>query len=555
MIQEPTVVTPEQLAEARRALGRQLADRREAARLTQAQLARLTGYTRSAIANVETGRGAQPRTSWRRYDELLRAGGVLLAGYDDYAALAERHRRQAAEERERQRAVKIEQYANTITADVDGGDQAGQAHAEAADHLHDLVEWLARRSDRQVGPILATVTQHVADLRRAASHRRFLGRPDQSRSQTAEPVLRYYGPWEGSPLQPYRFVCGDEQLTLSVIVRPEWTGLHVPLSSTVEQTELIVGAAAGPPFDGLLVSAAARRIGEIIAAGTRIVDTAIYRLIDLRPTPGTLHLTFDTTTFVEYALTMDLLESELVTAGDGPAGGEVRLPVRDRLLPDLPAVTDVGSRTCVGGVVALFAVAREADHRRPRPDIAVLIQQRSDRVLNAVGRLATIPKAFHQPLTDLRHDARPSATLLREMEEELFGRVEVDSTDPQPHRRADPMHPGQLSEPMRWLTERRGAGAWRAECVGVGLNLVSGNYELACLVLIEDPEWWRLFGGMVEGNWETNGLRVYSSDNADLLRALMVDPAWSNEGLFAFAEGMRRLRQITGSSSLEVVHG
>lgn len=172
------------------------------------------------------------------------------------------------------------------------------------------------------------------------------------------------------------------------------------------------------------------------------MDSAIYRLIDVRTTPGTLHLTFDTTTFVEYALTMDLLESELVGAGDGTTSGEVRLPVRDRLLPDLAAVADVGSRTCVGGVVAIFAVAREADHRLPRPDIAVLVQQRSDQVLNAVGRLATIPKAFHEPLTDLRHDTRPSATLFREMEEELFGRVEVDSTDPLPHRRADRCIPG-----------------------------------------------------------------------------------------------------------------
>jgi transcriptional regulator with XRE-family HTH domain len=554
------VVTPEQLAEARRLLGRQLADRREAAGLTQAQLARLTGYTRSAIANVETGRGMQPRTSWRRYDELLRAGGALLAGYDDYASLAERHRRQAAKERERQRAVKVEQWrgAHAIT-DADGGSEAVQARveadAEAVDHAYELVEWLARRSDRPAGPILAEVTHHVADLRRAVNHRHLRGRPGASRVQTAERALRYYGPWEGAPLQPYRFACGEEQLRLSVVARPEWTGLHVPLSGAAEQVDLTISGAAGPSFDGLLVSAASRRIGAIIAAGIRMVDTAVYRLVDVRTTPGTLHLTFDTTTFVEYALTMDLLETELVTAGHGTSSGEVRLPVRDRLLPDLAAVADTGARTCVGGVVALFAAAREADDRRPRPDIAVLVQQRSDQVLNAAGRLATIPKAFHEPLTDLRHDARPSATLFREMEEELFGRVEVDSTDPQPHRRADPMHPGQLSEPMRWLAERRGTGAWRAECVGVGLNLVSGNYELACLILIEDPQWWRLFGGMVEGNWETSGLRVYSFDDADLLRALMADPAWSNEGLFAFAEGLRRLQEITGSRSVEVVHG
>jgi transcriptional regulator with XRE-family HTH domain len=103
-------VTPEQLAEARRDLGRQLACMREATGLTQDQLARLTGYSRSAIANVETGRGSQPRTSWTRYDQLLHADGALLAGYDHYATLASQHRRQAARERERQRTDKIEQW-------------------------------------------------------------------------------------------------------------------------------------------------------------------------------------------------------------------------------------------------------------------------------------------------------------------------------------------------------------------------------------------------------------------------------------------------------------
>jgi hypothetical protein len=164
-------------------------------------------------------------------------------------------------------------------------------------------------------------------------------------------------------------------------------------------------------------------------------------------------------------------------------------------------------------------------------------------VLNAARRLAVIPKGFHQPLKDVRADARISATLLREMEEELFGRDEVDSTVGN-SRIAAPMHPSRLSEPMRWLMADE--GRMRMECVGFGVNLVSGNYEFACLVVIEDVEFWTRFGGEVEANWESAGLRIYSSSDRQLIDQLVLDETWSNEGLFAFLQGIRRLRQIDG---------
>jgi hypothetical protein len=146
-------------------------------------------------------------------------------------------------------------------------------------------------------------------------------------------------------------------------------------------------------------------------------------------------------------------------------------------------------RLCVGGPLALTAIARSHSRRKDSsPDCIFLIQERSARVLNAPGRLAVIPKAFHQPLVDFSHDAQISPTLEREMEEELFGRPEVDSTD-QVHRSADPMHISRLSEPMRWLIDRANTGTWRIECVGFGINAVSGNFECASLIVINDDRW------------------------------------------------------------------
>ena len=84
---------------------------------------------------------------------------------------------------------------------------------------------------------------------------------------------------------------------------------------------------------------------------------------------------------------------------------------------------------------------------------------------------------------DFSDDAQISATLERELEEELFGRGDVDTTERE-RRHGDPFHLSRLSEPMRWLIDHSGPEHWRIECTGVGFNLVSGNFEFAALVVI-----------------------------------------------------------------------
>ena len=41
-------------------------------------------------------------------------------------------------------------------------------------------------------------------------------------------------------------------------------------------------------------------------------------------------------------------------------------------------------------------------------------------------------------------------------------------------------------------------------------------------------------------------MRHYSSLDHHQVAALLCDPAWSNEGLFAFCQATRRLRQVGG---------
>ena len=368
---------------------------------------------------------------------------------------------------------------------------------------------------------------------RSASSRRV------GRAQLAATVAEYYGdsvPGHGL----YGIRCGATEVVTSIVTQPGWLDLACPLGDGDQMTFTPEVPDVRRHRDEVSLGAAVRRLAEVAGSGVRVTDVPLYRLVEVDPRPGKITGAVTAASFVEYALTMDPLERELV---DAIVSNTASFPLRDRYLPDLASVLDLSPRLCAGGVLALCAIARPADRYRGPADYALLVQERSETVLNAAGRLAVVPKGFHQPMNDLRADAQIGVTLLRELEEELFGRGEVDSTAGT-RRVAAPMHPGRASEPMRWLLEQ--PGRLRMECTGFGLNLVSGNYEFASLIVIEDSEFWTRFGGHIEANWESAGLRLYSSLDCELLTELISDESWSNEGLFAFCEGLRRLAQLGG---------
>ncbi|PUB24366.1 hypothetical protein C8K30_109115 [Promicromonospora sp. AC04] len=332
-------------------------------------------------------------------------------------------------------------------------------------------------------------------------------------------------------------------LTTSIVTRPDWLDLALPIGKDLDGLRLDTAPVPRPTLGVAELDAALRRVAEVERFGTTLVNRDLYRLVELKIGRGGMTGRLALTDFVHYALTLDLLENELIDAvarKPRPVRGD--LPLRDRYLPDLSAVLDVGARLCAGGALALTAIARPRTWRH-EGDYLLLIQARSNQVLNGSRRLSVIPKGFHGPLVDIADDAPIGATLAREMEEELFGRTEVDSTIGE-SRQADPMHLSRLSEPMAWLMERTDEQVWRMECTGFGYNLLTGNYEFASLVVIDDEEWWTRFGGQIEANWESNNLRRYSSRDRILLDTLAHDPAWSTEGLFALLQGFRRLTEI-----------
>ncbi|MER7420031.1 helix-turn-helix transcriptional regulator [Micromonospora peucetia] len=71
--------TRQEVAAARVALGRRLAAQRVEAGVTQVDLSRRIPWSRSTVANVETGHHGVHREFWQRCDMLLGAKGELLA--------------------------------------------------------------------------------------------------------------------------------------------------------------------------------------------------------------------------------------------------------------------------------------------------------------------------------------------------------------------------------------------------------------------------------------------------------------------------------------------
>lgn len=72
---------PAPIVELRRALGEQLSTSRQAAELTQAQLARETFCDRTTVAHVEKGRARADERFWKIADRVTNAEGVLLAAF------------------------------------------------------------------------------------------------------------------------------------------------------------------------------------------------------------------------------------------------------------------------------------------------------------------------------------------------------------------------------------------------------------------------------------------------------------------------------------------
>lgn len=401
-----------------------------------------------------------------------------------------------------------------------------------------LVGWLADHSAASVEELWAAVALSADIFDGAKRPKRIaqLHRRERiPRAEIANAVASYYGNPDGL----YRTEIARVEMTLSILTHAGWTGLAVELGGDAELASL-QGSAAEPPFlrDAAL-QAAITRIAEVEVSDTVLINDPLYQLVDVQIAHDRLAAQFRLTDFAAYALTADLLEEELLDALAGRTSGR---PLRDLYLPSAEVALDLESRQCAGGPVCLLAVAR------PEGDYALPIQRRSSQVVNVAGRMAVVPKAFHQPISDARTETRLAATVERELQEELLGQQDLEQLAAGSRRQAAPAHPLNRTEAVTWLHEHE---CLQLECTGFGINLVTGNYEFACLLTIDDERWWDSFGHRIQANWEAMDLRCYSSRDPQGLTELIANSSWSNEGLFALIEGLRRL-DARGSSRLDI---
>ena len=70
----------------RAVLGKRLAEHRERSGLNMRELAERLYYDRTSISKIEAGQQSAPREFWCKADNLLNAGGELVAGFDALAA-------------------------------------------------------------------------------------------------------------------------------------------------------------------------------------------------------------------------------------------------------------------------------------------------------------------------------------------------------------------------------------------------------------------------------------------------------------------------------------
>jgi hypothetical protein len=387
-----------------------------------------------------------------------------------------------------------------------------------------------------------------------------VGRQDlQTSALTGREVLAAYYSDDSlgrGQLAPYEVEINGRRIRLALATRPQWSGICVPLaalggSSPHERCRLMTTVSPDRGIDPFR-SLAFRFLCDIEAKGLEIYDAPIFRLRELDLRRGGLDATFSPDSFLHYRLSVGLLGDEL-TGALAHAGSinelldasHERMPLRAQVLPDGAGIADFDNRVCSGGVLTLLAMARP----KPHNDFVVLAQRRGAAVSDSQGLLSVIPRAFHQPSVlphsrALASEVAPSATLYRELFEEVLGgrEVEVDDRDLQPMWFVDE------SKPLRWLRER--PDSYQALCVGLGINLFSGNYEIGTLLVIHDPKFWRAFEQCLRPNWEVANLIRCStrpgpsaSPRRGLSGLIQGAEVWTSEGLMVLLEGLAYLNQ------------
>jgi hypothetical protein len=271
---------PEAIAELRRSLGAQLATFRQAAELTQGQLARVAICDRTTIVHIEKGRARGDERFWRAVDDACDAGGALLAAYLALEATKVEHDRQERD----QRLAAVRARAAELRGKVQAVDQ-GQGS-------------LRSRADEQptTSRFLPEVVTRLSDAMLAAGRRSVDQPPPDEPLALPELTIQVKRAWQLRQQAAYAALgdhlaqlipdvetsvanlTGDEQHTAQKLIVHTYNAAS-SLLKRLGDIELALLAAdravrtANLLDDPLLAAAATYRLANVLLTASRLDDT------------------------------------------------------------------------------------------------------------------------------------------------------------------------------------------------------------------------------------------------------------------------------------------
>ncbi|MCA1676766.1 MAG: helix-turn-helix domain-containing protein, partial [Actinobacteria bacterium] len=385
---------PPELAACKRSLGQQLAALREAAEIGQQQVAHKTGYSRSSVAHAEAGRQLLTRDFWQTADDLVKANGALLNGYDQVQAAKQEH-----EARKRE-------------AELAGARAKAEALRQSGETLHLPCAVPLPSSDAVV----------AASQEAWRAVRNYLIR---HRTQLAKEAIRLYDPtWRLTPAP--------------ALALPSWVPSHpVPIEAvTLEWVShpprpLITGheAELRPVLPLRTPGQAFPRYTSAIrylSPPSLFENRPSYRLLDVSWEPsGEGTLQFGLATFFDKLDVSEALSHELAAAmmqGASPVWPQ--LPFRARLSQPF----DLASRMA-GASIATLTIRRNTTDGS---DTFFLLGRDPSKVAVGGGQYGVIPAGEFQPScvapACMQDDLDLWRNIVREYSEELLGHPEHDGS-------------------------------------------------------------------------------------------------------------------------------
>lgn len=290
---------------------------------------------------------------------------------------------------------------------------------------------------------------------------------------------------------------------LPMLTKPAWTNGPYPEADLLD----LNGAARRSTTDeNKRVLADRARFIALDSSGGRLWNEDLFCVAGIGDTATGPQLTVTTSTYYQYLSACGGLEDETI---DAVRSQRARTPIRDRRMQSV----DQAGRCLLGahglGMQVTFVFPMDAE-------IQVLVQRRALTVAIYAGSLAVVPVFACQPASGSARVGGPPAlfhNFLREYLEELYDMKEVERMT----SHIDPrwFYDEPAARALRDLHER---GDFIFELLGVGIDALNGEVNVAALAAVLDPDFATRELSRMKSNWELESLEVmplYSSELAE----------------------------------------